>query len=629
MIRLRILAALVTLALLIGLLPSPAYAQEPPPSTFQECQAVDEATLRDELNRLAQQTFVQDQAALDLAGMVAAHWDALGVDAVIQAQVDAAVAQVRQDTGYWERFLSGWSGDKAEELAQRVASQAFGSTAFRAKMDELSQALGQDLAEALARMAARSASANLLCVQDFIGQRFSATMADLFTQEIQAELANVDFAQMDVDLGMPFLEANPKALAGLGVIVGAQVARRVATRIAERVAERVVGRILGKAAGTLIPLVGWVVGGGLIVWDLIEGADGALPQIRDHLVSPETGAAIQAQVVDELRLVLAEQSPNLARSVSNEIYSRWVDFRARYRRVLDWSEQDPRFRRLLEDAHPEDVERLARLVTVAEDVLAPEEAARFIGSQAFERILALGDVGVTLLAHSGDPAVVLAWADLAGASLEQVVAVELYRVASPGDFPDRDALEQVLALEDSDVIARIMVLPSERRRVLLRLPGAQVRRLIATLDTPDLDWLARYLRDMDPREGYALVDRILADPTLMQELRDEQIRQLVVNSSDPDEILAFLQSDAQQSPLQEATEVAEDARKVLQGNIPWLLFWRKYGPWPLVGLALALLLLVALVVRLVRPRPPVQVIVQHPREGEGQAAGRLPQQGED
>ncbi len=616
MIRLRILAALVTLALLVGLVPSPAYAQEPPPSTFQECQAVDEATLRDELNRLAQQTFVEDQATLDLAGMVAAHWDTLGVDAVIQAEVDAAVAQVRQDTGYWERFLSGWSGDKAEELAQRVASQAFGSTAFRAKMDELSQALGQDLAEALAGMAARSASANLLCVQDFIGQRFSATMADLFTQEIQAELANVDFSQVDVDLGMPFLEANPKALAGLGVIVGAQVARRVATRIAERVAERVVGRILGKAAGTLIPLVGWVVGGGLIVWDLIEGADGALPQIRDHLVSPETRAAIQAQVVDELNLVLAEQSPNLARSVSNEIYSRWVDFRARYRRVLDWAERDPRFRRLLEDAHPEDVERLARLVTVAEDVLAPEEAARFVGSQAFERILALGDVGVTLLAHSGDPAVVLAWADLAGASLEQVVAVELYRVASPGDFPDRDALEQVLALEDPAVIAGIMALPSDRRRVLLRLPVAQVRRLIATLDTPDLDWLARYLEDMDPRTGYVLVDRVLADPTLMDQLRYEEIRRLVVSSRNLPETLAFLQAPEEASPLEKAASLVEDTGKVAQGDVPWMLFWRKYGPWTILGGGLAVLLVLFLLLRLLWPRRPVQVTVQVPERRE-------------
>ncbi len=595
-----------------------AQGQETPPvSTFQECEQVDEAALRDELNRLAQQAFADGQTGLDLAARVAAQWQALGVDPVVQAQVAAAVAQVRQDTGYWDRFLSGWSGAKAEELAQQVASIAFGSTAFRAKMEELAGALGQDMAEELAQMATRSASSSLLCVQDFIGGRFSATMATLFAQELRRDLDAMDLTSVEVDLEMPFLEANPRALAGLGVIVGTQMARRVATRIAERVAERVVGRLLGKAASTLIPLVGWVVGGGLILWDLVEGADGALPQIQEALTGPETAATIQAQIAEELGLALEEQAPLLARTISNEIYSRWVDFRGRYRRVLDWANREPRFRSLLDNARPEEVERLARLVTLAEERMEPEALEAFVGSPAFERILALSDTALTLFAHTGDPDAVLAWADLAGSSLDQVVAAELYRVAQAEDFPDRETLEQVLALEDLEAMAQVMALAPEERQVLLRLPGGQVRRLASTLPLEDLHWMARYLQDLEPRPGYVLVDRVLTNPNLMDRLRDEETRRQVLRSRNLPETLEFLdEGPAEPSSVALVGRLLDDGRRVLRGQVPWQLFWRKYGPWPLVGVALAGLLVVLLLARLLWPRRPVQVTVHIPERRE-------------
>lgn len=62
----------------------------------------------------------------------------------------------------------------------------------------------------------------------------------------------------------------------MGVIVVTEISRRIAIKLSEKIAERIagkiVGRIIGKAGGlTLIPVAGWVIGLGLIVWDLWEG----------------------------------------------------------------------------------------------------------------------------------------------------------------------------------------------------------------------------------------------------------------------------------------------------------------------------------------------------------------------
>ncbi|MBV7330852.1 hypothetical protein KFU94_21935 [Chloroflexi bacterium TSY] len=41
------------------------------------------------------------------------------------------------------------------------------------------------------------------------------------------------------------------------------------------------GRVIG-AAASFVPIAGWIIGGGLIVWDLIEGSNGALPKSKKH-----------------------------------------------------------------------------------------------------------------------------------------------------------------------------------------------------------------------------------------------------------------------------------------------------------------------------------------------------------
>ncbi|MGB5049354.1 MAG: hypothetical protein WBO46_10490 [Caldilineaceae bacterium] len=575
------LPAILIAAFLAALLPGPTlHAQETPPVyTFQECETVEEARLRDELNGIAQFVFAAEQNKLDIAGMVDLAWFEQNVDAVVDVQVDTAVDRVRSEEDYWSRFLSGWSADKAEELTTKVANYAFGSDPFRQEIDALSATIADELAKEIGAMTARSASSALLCVQEFIGDTFSETMITVFQEDIEQKVADADVGQeTEADFSV-ILDTHTKTLAGVGVIIASQIAKSLAKKVAQRVAGKVAGRILGKAATTVIPLAGWIIGGGLIIWDLIEAGEGSLPQIRESLKGPEVKAAIRAQVAEVVETELGVEMPELARSVSNDIYAEWLDFRMKFSRVLDLAETNPRFQTLLNNTTADQVQKLASLVAVVDAALTPEQIDEEINSGVFERIFYLPDLSFEILRATGDPQSVVAWANLAGESIAGVAETELYKIATPEDFADRQALEAVLALGDAGAIRTLMELNQLEREILLGLPGEQLRQAVIAFNPDDLRWLASYITQLEPQERNRLVSQLLREPALMPKLKFEDIRRAMVESDNMDETLAFLSepAEAASNPVQTVTGVIEDTQRLMGGEVPWQLFWRKYA----------------------------------------------------
>ncbi len=613
----RYLTPFLIIAFLCALLPERSvYAQQPPPVyTFQECATVEEAKLRDELNGITQFVFAAEQGKLDIAGMVERAWFEQGADAVVEAEVDAAVDRVRSEEDYWSRFLSGWSAAKAEELTTKVANYAFGSAAFRQKIDEMSVAIADDLAREVGAMTARSASSALLCVQEFIGDTFSQSLIAVFQKEIERKVTETGVGQdAEADFAV-ILDTRTKSLAGVGVIIASQIAKNLAKKVAQRVAGKLAGRILGKAATSIIPLAGWIIGGGLIIWDLIEAGEGSLPQIRESLKGAEVKAAIRAQVAEVVESELSAEMPELARSVSNDIFAEWLDFQQKFSRVLELAATNSRFQTILDSATANQVQKLSNLVAVADEKLSPEQLAQTINSGAFERIFALPDLAFEILRTTGDAQIVIAWADLAGESIAAVAETELYKIAEPGDFADRQALEVVLALGDGAAIRALLELNRLEREILLGLPAEQLHQVVTTFSVDDLRWLASYITQLSPQESNQLVSRLLREPALMPKLKFEDIRRALVESDNVDETLAFLSEGkaAASNPVETVTGVIEDSQRLLEGQVPWQFFWRKYASWQnLLYLGAGLLLLFLLWRILFRRSPGVNVTVNIP-----------------
>lgn len=597
------------------------YAQEPPPVyTFQECATVEEAKLRDELNGITQFVFAAEQGKLNIAEMVDRAWFEQGADAVVDVEVDRAVDRVRSEEDYWSRFLSGWSAAKAEELTTKVANYAFGSDAFRQKIDEMSVAIADDLAREVGAMTARSASSALLCVQEFIGDTFSETLITVFQEDIEQKVTETGVGQdAEADFSV-ILDTRTKSLAGVGVIIASQIAKSLAKKVAQRVAGKLAGRILGKAATSIIPLAGWIIGGGLIIWDLIEAGEGSLPQIRESLKGAEVKSAIRAQVAEVVETELGVEMPELARAVSNDIFAEWLDFRTKFSRVLDLAGTNSRFQTILDSATADQVQKLSNLVAVADEKLAPEQLEQTIESGVFERLFSLPDLAFEILRATGDPQTVIAWANLAGESIARVAETELYKIAEPGDFADRSALEAVLVLGDAAAIRRLMELNQLEREILLGLPAEQLRQVVIAFSVDDLRWLASYVTQLGPQESNRLVSQLLREPALMPKLKFEEIRRALVESDNVDETLAFLseRKEAASSPVETVTGVIEDTQRLMEGQVPWQMFWRKYVSWQnLLYLGAGLLLLFLLWRIFFRRSPGVNVTVNIPERRDG------------
>ena len=576
-----ILALLIALLLSALMPPKAARSQSnyPDSYTFEECEQIKEASLRDELNSITQAVFKEEKGGIDLVAIVDRNWVALNLDATVDKAVADATKQVGDEEGLWGRIISGWSPAKAEELTEKIATLAFGSPAFRNAIDQLSLDITADLVSEIRLMTAKSASSALLCVQQFIGDTVSPTMAAVLEKDIQAKLTDIEFsADEDLDL-LDVVKANPNLAGGVAVIIGTQIARSLGKQLAQKIAGRVVGRILARLASGAIPLVGWVVGAGLIVWDLFNAKEGSLPQIRDALQHPEVKEEIRAQVAGKVGDELRTELPQLARSVSNDVFSQWQEFRRKYARLLELAETNTRFKGILNDTPVAEVKKLAEFVAVLEAKLGTDRFERLIDGGQFERLLALPQKILEMLELGVDPDVVIAWADLAGELMDQVVTTELYRVASPTDFTDRADLKQILDLEDAKLIQKVMLLDRDVRDAVLGMPSAHIKEILEAQSVDELSWLARtYLANLEAQERNILVERILSEPELISELKSALVQMALLESQEFEETLNYItQKTRDEQLVGRVTDMLAMLGPAISGELSWRLFWLYDG----------------------------------------------------
>ena len=594
--------------------------------------------MRDELNGITQSIFEPEKIRLEIEAIVDRKWAELDLDSTVDAAVDAAVEKARSETDWWERVKSNWSADTTKELTERVATYAFGSESFVNAVNLLSEDIASELVDELRVMTAKSASSALQCVQAFIGDTFSQTMAAVLDEHIQER---IDEIVVDPDPEsatiLDIIELHPELLSGVAVIVGTQLAKQFAAKMAQNIAGKIVVRILGKLATSAIPLVGWIIGGGLIVWDVINAGEGAFPQIRAALQEDQTKSELRKQIANEVHEeLLAELDlSELSRSVSNDVYSQWQGFRSKYGRVLELAKTNSRFQGLLDNTPVEEVRKLADFVSVVEAKLGSARLESLLDKGQFERLLALPQDVLEMLELGVDPDVVIEWADLAGESVVLLVATELYRVASPSDFRDRADLERVLVLDDADLIQKAMLLDRVERDAVLALPTIHIKQVLEALSPEELSWLAKaYLTKLNAQERNVLVDRILREPKLITELGVEFVQVTLLESQDLEETLDYITlKTGDRLWVGQVFDMLLSIGPALSGELSWALFWHYEGPilrnslYLLAGLIVLAILWSRIRSRRKRQDVNVTVVLPEGRVGSGRDAAPLDKEG--
>lgn len=608
----RIKLFLVWLLTLLTLQPTLVYAAPLPQSdnsTLQNCDLVAEEAIQSELNSVTQEVVATAATEIDLAQIVATQWNLLQVDRLLDTEVDNAVLRVKNQEDFWNKLLSGWSAAKAEELTRAVATETFESTAFQDKMSELSHAVAQEIGEEIAVLSAQSVSAAFFCLQTFISGNYSDALVGTFEEEVRVATQASTVNENDAfDSGLlDVIGQHKTALGGVGVIIVAQISRRIMVEIgetiAERVAGRIVGRLLGKAGSTIIPVAGWLIGAGLIAYDVYSSRDGALPQIQETLKSAEVKEGIRAEIIASTEPELRRELPQIAREISNQLYNEWRDVKRNIRQVLELAGESAAFNTLLAQlTTPEELSKLVNLVGVTLPTLGHDGLLQAVDDGSFAELYQQPEAAFQIVADTGSLSEALAWSTAAGTLLNRVVSSELYKHQPPAGL-DQGLLEKLLAINSDATIQKLALLTPAALQALLVLSTENLITLADQLDATELALLADYVKMLDQAQTNQLVAHITSNPETVAQLSNATLRDYLANSDDVEDALGFLLTSA------EGLAAFTDITKVLTGGASWQLFIYKYGMGQsalvtvvaVVALLIALRLLFGLIGWLFRP----------------------------
>lgn len=592
--------ALALLVAMASVLPQRAQAAPLPQEyTYAECSRMDEAAVQSEMAALAHSVLVEGSSGLDINALVETTWRTLGADATFDAAVDSGIARVQSERGFWERFWSGWSADKAEEFAGQVAAYAFEDAALEAKLDEVSTAIANSLVLELEAAAAASASSALLCLQTYVGEQYSATLFSAFQESVSQEFANdLDLAQSG-SIEISPLEMHTKGLTGVGVIVATQITRRIAQTLAQkitgRLAGKIAGRVLGRLGSSVIPYIGWAVGVGLLVWDLVEGSNGALPTIREALQAEEVKQEMRAEISAAVADSVAAEVETLAATMAATLVGQWQSFCANHGAVCELAAENGDFRHLLDNLAITDLARLVQLVnffwttaTPESDLAAGKEATvAALNDGTLAALMAAPPIVDVILAQTNSVATTLAWVELAGTEIARVVELELYETIDPLQISPL-SLATLLAIGDNAIIHKLRVLPIDQLRKLLALPTPELAQIAAVATPDELQWLAGYLAELSEKETIAVAHALARGETTIALLQAPP---------------AAPEGDAQTQGEAGATlggmarsEEPSAAQPASAENSPAVARWAEWLPWANNGVAVAAGIVVLLLV---------------------------------
>jgi hypothetical protein len=524
------MSILVIIALIIPGAPAmgaPRLQPSPGFPTLRSCAEIDENALQDELNTIVQQIYSDTYKRLNLDEIVARHWNALQMDAALNKAVAAGIEDAKRKTNGWEQFASGLWPDTARQLTEIVTDSTFGSTEFNTDISRLTTSIAAEIESELLKPSVESYSAAIYCLQTFLEGRYSKAMAEVFTQRLADTYIDIDptsLAPSTVDL----INSHKLAIGGVGVIVVTsltkkivqefleEIGERIAKSIANRMAGNLAKRILGGVSGAL-PIVAWLLGSGMIIYDIMTNLDGALPIIQTALTSPKTRQHIQSQIVAGLEeeLQLAVQVPTIARSIADNLYDEWRIVRGKMRKVLDLIEEDEVFRNFaLSVNSTQSAVRLVGIVDVFPMDTLQTTLDEAIESGALGKVLDLPDGVVKIVDDTTSLETAAAWGDIAGSRLNDVAKLEIHRHRAPESFDPRH-LAFLISLGDKKQVARVLELTNEQIDQFVDLPPSLYRALVTNFGAVQLGWLADQLPTLSEADRNAVLDAIRDDPILL------------------------------------------------------------------------------------------------------------------
>jgi hypothetical protein len=559
--------------------PGVALAQTPI-VTIDECRNLSDTDVRDRIRELASTSLKAELTAIDYPALVNIHWAKADVNGRIDREVDAAIAAVRADTGWFDRAYSTVSKSSAGRYATAVADKTYNSEGFKAALDEMATGVARDAGTQIEKATAKVSNPIIACVQTALQSRYGGAIAQVFAQESQKNL-EASAEQPAVKIETSDLVANNAAsLSGIVLIV----TRRVLAKIIQGVGERIAGVI----ASRIVSAVAGLIGLALIAKDIYEAGDGVFPIVAERMKSDETKDLIKSEVGKTIQADISQQVGTIAQETAERIYAVWLDFKQKYNRLLNLSEKSPAFAEFLKDRRLEQMSKLGQIVNILYGSEGEGRVLERVADGSLNKaLLDLTDPGLVIAEDQKSIDKALRWTAVAGRDLPRVVDLGLYRWLSPDGLTPQN-LQKILSLNDKIAVARIANLDPQARDLILNLPADQMRDFARRLNDKQLGAFAEYERRLDPNAARRLLRAVSEEPAIMLELSGEGLQQAIFNSRD--QLAALNMAIHDDAGLLSYGRIIKDAELVRDGVVGYRVFWERY--WLSVLVAGFVLLLI-------------------------------------
>jgi len=520
---------ILAMAFVFFLMPGPARAQE---------------ELRQNVSTLCKRVFYG--VHVDAEAVVRTSWQQSNIERVIDVEVDRAIAETKKHTSYSRRFISGWSQETARQLAEEVATRAFTSEALKQEMERLAERIAVNLTNELEPSSQRAVERGLTSIQTYLGSNYSKHLVPALQRHVK-EIHLQPGTEFGLDNIGDTAARHAVAISGITVIIASHLASKVLRQLTEKIFHRIVGRlvsrILGRVGTAAIPVVGWVIGAGMLAFDLVHGADGALPDIQKALKSHETKAELCHQVVQTFRQELPGILSDAQNELATEVFNIWLTFLGKYPSVLMLTRESALFRTEIVEKTPADsanFDRLAHLVEVSLKVSSKAEVIGLVERGILQQLKLLSVESHAIILETGSPQVLYQWSELAQERLIEVTRLGLYRHMKPTDL-DRGQLFLLLEMKDPKSVENLCRLDLGDVKTALRIfPAEQLGRLVKLLDLDAMRTMVRYGDNAPIDVTEEFIRRLAADPRLIQLIGSDGLNQVFLTGGTVADLKSFL-----------------------------------------------------------------------------------------
>lgn len=558
-------------------------------SDYEACQARDAASFRKAIEGVIAKALREELRTLDYESIVAIEWRHLKLDKLIDARVDQAVTDVREETSWGSLLQSLASQEQAQKLATAVAERVYRSDEMRKAIEALATGVGQAIGGRIELASQDATGPALRCLKAFLGPRYGEMISNAVTADAGSNFDLSDRTSGPEIGAGAVLKNSTSGITGVTILI----VRRQMANMARRIGQRIAGSVLSR----LVSVVAGGVGVVLIAKDVWDFRHGVLPIIADEMKSEDTKEKVRSEVARSISGHINDHLDTIAAASADQIVEIWQRFRRAHTKALALAEKDPQFRTLLDDLEPGKLARLDETISlILETEGEPAVTKRMADGTLETTVKRLPDDAFSIARETRSIETALRWDALAGDQLAAVMKYELFKRTPPGAFTQQ-SLSRLLALQDRLAIVRLAGLERGARDTLFELSDQELKRLARGLTEAELKTLASYLSGLNAATRTRVLAAVSEDPSRMLVLKSAGVRDAVVASRDQRAAIEMLLREGSG----DIEQIKNDFQLAWQGDVAAQVIVAKH-PFVLAMLVAGLVLAIMLVSRLFRPR---------------------------